>query len=92
MPLGTEVHLGPGDAHHPPLKGAQPPVMVHVYCGQTAGWMKKPLGTKVDLGPGHIVFDGDSALPCERGTAAPLFSAHFYCGHGYPSQPLLSSC
>jgi len=29
----------------------------------------------------------------ERGTAAPpLFSAHFYCSHGHPSELLLSSC
>jgi len=28
----------------------------------------------------------------ERGTAAPLFSAHVYCGYGRPSQLLLSSC
>jgi len=28
----------------------------------------------------------------ERGTTAPLFSAHVYCGHGRPSQLLLSSC
>ena len=28
----------------------------------------------------------------ERGTAAPLFLAHVYCGHGRPSQLLLSSC
>ena len=28
----------------------------------------------------------------ERGAAAPLFSAHFYCCHGRPSQLLLSSC
>jgi len=30
--------------------------------------------------------------PRERGTAGPLFSAHVYCGHGRPSQLLLSSC
>jgi len=54
--------------------------------------MKTPLGTEVDLGPGHIVLDGVSALR-ERGTAAhPLFAAHAYCGHGRPSQLLLSSC
>jgi len=52
--------------------------------------MKTPLGTEVDLGPGQIVLDGVPA-PCERGTAAPLFSAHVYCGHGRPSQLLLSS-
>ena len=28
----------------------------------------------------------------KRGTVAPLFSAHVYCGHGRPSQLLLSSC
>ena len=34
-----------------------------------------PLGKEVGLGPGHIVLDGDPALP----TAAPLhFSAHAY--------------
>ena len=55
-----------------PLKGAQPPVSPHVYCGQTAGYMKTTLGTQVDLGPGHIVIvlDGVPALR-ERGTAAP---------------------
>ena len=53
--------------------------------------MKTPLGTEVDLGPGHIVLDWVPALR-ERGTAAPLFSAHVYCGHGRPSQLLLSSC
>ena len=42
---------------------------VHVYCGQTAGWMKTPLGKEADLGPGHIVLDRCPALR-ERGTAA----------------------
>ena len=74
-----------------PLKGAQPPFSVHVYRGQTVGWMKTPLSTEVDLGPGHTVLDGVPALR-ERGTAAPLFSAHVYCGHGRPSPLLLSSC
>jgi len=57
-----------------------------------AEWMKTPLGTYVDLGPGHIVLDGVPALR-KRGTAAPpLFSAYVCCGHGRPSQLLLSSC
>jgi len=43
--------------------------LAHVYCGETAGWIKTPLGTEVDLGPGHIVLNGDSAPPSpERGT------------------------
>jgi len=53
--------------------------------------MKTPLGTEVDLGLGHIVLDGVPA-PRERVTAAPFFSANVYCGHGRPSQLLLSSC
>jgi len=28
----------------------------------------------------------------ERGTTASLFSAHVYCGYGWPSQLVLSSC
>ena len=98
MPLGTEVDLGPGDfvfdedpatprkRAHPP-----PPILAHAYCGHMAGWMKMPLGTEVDPGPGHIVSDGVPA-PRERGTVALLFSANVYCGHGRPSQLLLSSC
>jgi len=46
--------------------------LAHVYCGQTAGWMKTPLGTEVDnnIIPDHIVLDGVPALR-ERGTRAP---------------------
>jgi len=65
--------------------------LAHVYCGQTAGWMKTPLGIEVDLGPGHIVLNGILALR-ETDTDAPIFSAHVYCGYGRPSQLLLSSC
>jgi len=59
MLLGMEVGLGPGDVVFdgdpaPPGKNAQPPTqfVVHVYCGQTAGWIKMPLGTEINLGPG----------------------------------------
>jgi len=66
--------------------------LAHVYCGQTTGWMKTPLGTEVDLGPGHIVLDGSQL--CEKRAQQPsaIFSARVYCGHGRPSQLLLSSC
>jgi len=53
--------------------------------------MKTPLGTEVDLGPGHIALDVVPALR-QRGIAAPLLSAHVYCGHGRPSQLQMSSC
>ena len=93
MAVGTEVNVGPGDivldgVAAPPKRDTVPQFSVHVCCGQTAGWMK----TEVDLSPGHIVLNGVPALH-ERGTAAPPpFSSHVYCGHGRPSQLLLSSC
>jgi len=50
------VRWGPSS---PPPKGAEPPQFsAHVYCGQTAGWIKMPFGMEVGLGPGHIVLDG----------------------------------
>ena len=57
MKLGIEVGLGPGhigfDGDPSPKKGAQqPPIFSHVFCGQTAGWIKMPLGREVDLGSG----------------------------------------
>jgi len=44
----------------PPNKGAQQPpyFSAHVYCGQTAAWIKMPLGMDVGLGPGHVTLDG----------------------------------
>jgi len=34
-----------------------------VYCGQTVGWIKMKPGMKVGLRHGHIVLEGDPALP-----------------------------
>ena len=51
----------------------------HVYCGQTAGWIKMALGIEVSPGPGHIVL---GCSPPQKGAEPNLqFSAHFYCGH-----------
>jgi len=76
MALGVEVGLGPGhivldgDPAPLPKKGTEPQFSAHVYCGQTAGWIKMPLGTEIGLGPGHTVLDGDPApLPRKRGRA-----------------------
>jgi len=79
MALGMDVGLGPGDfvfdGDPATLRTEGTPTttqfLAHVYCGQTAGWMKTLLGTEVDLGPGHSVLDGVPALR-ETGTAAPL--------------------
>ena len=70
MKLGMQVGLGPGhivldgDPAPLPIRGrSSPQFSAHVYCGQTAGWMKMPLGMEVDLSPGHIVLDEDPASP-----------------------------
>jgi len=52
------VRWGPSSPSH---KGAQPPIVGHVCCGQTAGCIKMALGMEVGLGPGHIVLDGKAA-------------------------------
>jgi len=85
-------HCVRGEPSYPQKKGTSTPTqfLAYVYCGQMAGWMKTPLGTEVDLGPGHTVLDGVTAP--RKGHSSPLFSAHVYCGHGCPSQLLLSSC
>jgi len=51
---------------HPRKKGTAPAQFsAHVYCGQTAGWIKVPLGTEVNLGSGDVVLDGVPApSPC----------------------------
>jgi len=69
MPLGTKVGLGAGDFVFdgdpaPPEKKAQIPTryLAHVYCGQTAGWIKMPLGMEVNLGPSDVALDRVTAL------------------------------
>jgi len=44
-----------------------PQFSAHVYCGQTAGWIKMALGIGVGLSPGDFVLDGDPAPSPKRG-------------------------
>jgi len=80
-----QVGLGPGhivldgDPAPPLPKGHSPPILAHVCCSQTAGWIKMPLGTEVGLGPGGIVLDGDPAPPPPTGHS-PQFSVHVCYG------------
>ena len=76
MPLGMEVGLSPGDfvldgdPLPVPQKGGaapSPKLSAHVYCGQTAGWIKMALGMEVGLGSVHTVLDGDTAALPKRG-------------------------
>jgi len=45
-----------------------------------------PLGMKVGLGPGHIVLDGDPALPLKRGTAPSIFGPCLLWPNGWMDQ------
>jgi len=96
MSLGMELGLGPGDfvldwdAAPTPKRGGAPQFSLHVYCGQTAAWIKMPLGTVIGLGLRDIVFDV-AQLPPEKGNTHPnLFLAHVYCGQtaGWMKTPL----
>jgi len=68
-----EVGLGPshivldGDPAPFSKRVTAPPILAHVCCGQTAGWIKLPLDTELGLGPGDIVLDGDPASPSQKG-------------------------
>jgi len=67
--------------------------LAHVYSGQTVGWTKMPLGTEVELDPRpHCVRREPSSPARGAQQPPPIFSARVYCGHGRPSQLLLSSC
>jgi len=56
------------------VDGAPAKFSAHVYCGQTAAWIKMPLGTEVGHGPDDIVLDGDRApLPKKGQSPLPNF-------------------
>jgi len=52
------VKWGPGPSTK---RGRSPQFLSHVYCGQTAAWIKMPLGKEPGLGPSDIELDGDPA-------------------------------
>ena len=84
------VRWGPNS----PQKGALPPLFDHVYCGQTAGWIKMPLGKEVGCSAGHILLDGDPAPPNKEHSQrqSPIFGPCVLWPNGRPSQLLLSTC
>ena len=75
----------------PPQKGGGSlQFSAHVYCGQTAAWIKMPVGTEVGLGLRNIVFDVDPATPEKRAHPLHPILAHVYCGQmaGWMKTPL----
>jgi len=97
MPLGMEVGRNPDDSARwgpsspLPKMGVElpPQFLAHVYCGQTAAWIKASLGMQVGLGLRHIVLDGDPAPRPLKGHS-PQFSAELLCGQtaGWTKMPL----
>jgi len=90
MPLGMEDRTGQTVAQAtlcsietqlPPGKGTPTlaQFLTHVYCGQTAGWIKMPLCTEVYIGAGEVVLDGVAVPPPLKG-AHPKFPVHVYYG------------
>ena len=77
MSLGMELGIDPGDfvldgdPVAPSTEGGRTPrFSAHVYCDQTAGWMKLVLGILVGLSTGEFVLNADTA-PSPKGTEPP---------------------
>ena len=64
------VRWGPGS---PSPKGAQPPFLARICCGQTAAWIKMPLCMEVGLGPGDCVRWGPRSPLPKKGWSTPKF-------------------
>ena len=60
-------------------KGGRAPIFGHVYCGQTAAWIKMPLGMEGGLGLHDILLDGDPA-PSRLKGHIPQLLANVRCG------------
>jgi len=89
--LGLSDIVLDGDPVPHPKWGAQPAqFLAHVCCGQTVGWIKKPLGTEVGLGPGHVALDGDPAPPRKGAHQPQLLGPCLLWSNGRPSQQLLT--
>jgi len=73
-PSEIVVRQGVGTQLPFPKRGQSPQFSAHVYCGQTAAWIKMLLGTEAGLGPGHIV------LGKEKGKEEYLYSAFLHQG------------
>jgi len=93
MSLDMGLGLGPGDfllngePAPPPQKGTRAPKFsAHVYCGQTAGWMKLVLGMEVGLSPGDFVLDGDPASLPSEGHRPPTFGPYLLQPNGCMDQ------
>ena len=99
MPLGTDVGL---DLYatlcsmwtqlHPEKRHTHPHPIFDPCLLWPNGWMDEDAAWYGSRPRPRSRFTRRGPNSRKRGTAAPLFSAVVYCGHGRPSQLLLSSC
>jgi len=77
--LGPDDILLNEDSAPLPKKGTEPPpqLSAHIYCSQTAGWIKMALRMEVGRGQGHIVLDGDPVPLPKKGREPPLIFCQF---------------
>jgi len=73
-----EIGLSPGDfvldgdpAPLPQKGGGAPKFSAHVYCGQTAVWIKIVRAVEVGLSPADFVLHGEPTSPPQNGGGAP---------------------
>jgi len=86
QPRRVCVRWGPSLPRQKAGGGAPPTFSAHVYCGQTAGWIKMALGMEVGLGPGYIVLDGEPAPLPKREQSSPIFGPFLLSPNGWMNQ------
>jgi len=93
MPLRIEVGLSPGDSEldgDPTLpsskRGGAPQVSAHVYCGQTAAFIKIPLGMEVGLSPDDFVLHREPAPLRQKGVEPQIFGPYLLWPNGCMDQ------
>jgi len=97
MALGIEVGLGSGhivlDGYPAPphlKRGTAAHFSAHVYCSQTAGWIKGI--TWYESRPRHRPHCVTRGSGSPKGTQPPIFGACLLSPSGRPSQLLLNTC
>jgi len=77
-----------GTQLRPAQKGDGAPFQfsAHVYCSQTAGWIKMALGMEVGLGRGHIVLDSDLAPFPKKEQSPQIFGPFLLWPSGWMHQ------
>jgi len=69
-----------------PKRGEAHKFSAHVYCGQTAGWIKMVLGMDVGLSPGDFRWGPSPPRPKGGGAPSPIFGPFLLWPNGWMHQ------